>query len=65
MTPEPRLITAAELAAVLGLPRRSVWDLARRGGLPGTYRVGHLFRFDLAEVLAGLREPVGARGGAR
>ena len=46
----PRLLTAKELAAYLGLKPATILDKWQRGELPG-YRFGRAVRFDLAEVL--------------
>lgn len=48
-TAEPLMLTAAEVAARLGLSRRMVYDLARRGELP-SYRFGDALRFAPADV---------------
>jgi excisionase family DNA binding protein len=45
-----RLLTAAELAEILSIPVPQVWTLVRREQIPA-YRVGRLYRFDLAVVL--------------
>ena len=50
------LLTAEELADLLGIPLQSIWRAARLGRVP-SYRLGQLYRFDLAEVLAAMREP--------
>jgi len=49
-----RLITSEELAKILSIPQRQVWEHVRRGQIP-CYRVGRLYRFDLEVVLAALR----------
>jgi excisionase family DNA binding protein len=46
-----RLLTARELADVIGLKPGTVLDKWERGELPG-YKFGRAVRFDLAEVLA-------------
>jgi excisionase family DNA binding protein len=46
-----RLLTARELAEVLGLKAGTVLDKWERGELPG-YKFGRAVRFDLDEVLA-------------
>lgn len=51
-----RLVTAEELAEVLGTSARTVYRMGARGQVP-SYRVGARgIRFDAAEVLAALRE---------
>ena len=54
---EGKLVTAAEVARVLGVCRETVWAWARRNAVP-CYRVGWTMRFDLAEV----RRALAARG---
>ena len=49
------LVTAKELSGVTGIPLQSIWRAARLGRIPA-YRLGHLYRFDLYEVLATLKE---------
>jgi excisionase family DNA binding protein len=44
-------LTAAELAAYLGLKPATILDKWQRGQLPG-YKFGRAVRFDLEEVLA-------------
>jgi excisionase family DNA binding protein len=46
-----RLLTARELAEVLGLAPATILDKWERGEFPG-YRFGRAVRFDLDEVLA-------------
>lgn len=51
------LLSAAEAGALLGIPRSSVYDYAKRGELPHV-RVGKHVKFirrDLERVLAGRR----------
>jgi excisionase family DNA binding protein len=50
MTTE-RLLTARELAEMIGLKPATVLDKWERGELPG-YKFGRAVRFDLEEVLA-------------
>jgi excisionase family DNA binding protein len=47
----PRLLTARELAAYLGLKPATILDKWERGELPG-FKFGRAVRFDLEEVLA-------------
>ena len=44
-----RLLTVAEVAAHLRVPRSWIYDRTRRGAIPAR-RVGKYVRFDLAEV---------------
>jgi len=57
MIPETRLLTAAELAAVLNVPVGWCWKAARAGQLPHVRLPGGraFVRFDLAEVEAALK----------
>jgi len=49
------LITTAEIAHVLQVSVPQVWTLVRQGKIP-SYRVGRLYRFDLAAVLEAIQE---------
>lgn len=44
----PALVTAADVAAALGLSRWRVYQLARRGELPGAVRLGRRLLFKRA-----------------
>jgi excisionase family DNA binding protein len=57
--PEPQVLTPAEVAALLQVDEAVVVDLAGRGGLPGR-RVGDVWRFSRAAVLAWLGEAAAA-----
>jgi excisionase family DNA binding protein len=48
-------LTTSELAAVLGVSRRSIFDLAKAGRIP-SFRVGSSVRFDPHRVATWLRE---------
>jgi excisionase family DNA binding protein len=48
------VMTAAEVGAMLGLPKSTVYDLARRGELPCA-RLGRTLRFVRDDVEARLR----------
>jgi len=48
------LFTAAELADFLRIPKRAVYDLARRGTIT-YYRIGRQLRFEPEDVLATLK----------
>lgn len=48
-------MTTTELAAVLGVSRRSIFDLAKAGRIP-SFRVGSSVRFDPHRVAKWLRE---------
>jgi excisionase family DNA binding protein len=52
MTPESRLLTAAELAQVLNVPTCTIWKWARAGQVPCLRLPGgrQLVRFDLGDV---------------
>ncbi len=49
-----RLVSVREIAAILGVPIRTVYDRLRKDGLPH-YRFGRAIRLDLDELLAALR----------
>ncbi len=51
------VMTAAEVAALLALPKSTVYELARRGELPCA-RLGRSVRFLRDEVEARLRNPI-------
>jgi excisionase family DNA binding protein len=53
-----RLLTARELAEIIGLRPGTVLDKWERGELPG-FKFGRAVRFDLDEVLAAGRRPGG------
>jgi hypothetical protein len=52
---QPRLLTAAQVGAVLGVSARTVLLWNRQGLIPGIQPTGCTVRFDLAEVLAALK----------
>jgi excisionase family DNA binding protein len=54
-TGEPRLVTAKELSAVLNVPRNTIYANAKKFSWP-CYRVGADIRFDLAEIMALIRQ---------
>jgi excisionase family DNA binding protein len=51
----PRLLTAAELASVLGVPRWRLYELTRAGLLPHI-RLGRAVRYDPERVNAWLHD---------
>jgi excisionase family DNA binding protein len=54
------ILTAEELAARLKVPLSTIEELARRGKLPGAFRVGKHWRFDLDLLRTAL--PIGDSG---
>jgi excisionase family DNA binding protein len=46
-------VTAQELADYLGIHRETVYEYTQQGAIPG-HKIGRLWRYDLAEVLAEL-----------
>lgn len=40
-----KLLTAGELAALLRIPKRSIYKFAQEGQIPGGFRVGKHWRF--------------------
>lgn len=57
-----KLLTAAELARLLGLSAAGVRRYARLGKLP-YYRIGGLMRFDPDDVLRAIKQTGGDDGG--
>lgn len=52
--PGSRLGTSEDLAKALGISRRQVYDLANEHQIPA-WKIGGVWRFDIAEVLVHLR----------
>lgn len=52
--PEPATLTADEVAALLGVDRKTVYGATDRGEIPGVLRVGRRILFARATVLAWL-----------
>lgn len=50
-----QLVDAEELGKILGLPRESVWTLAREKAIP-SFRIRHLYRFDPKRVLEAIED---------
>jgi excisionase family DNA binding protein len=55
MTTKPSLMTAVEVAGVLGVRTNTVYVWTGSGILP-SYRVGRLLRFDRAEISSWLQD---------
>lgn len=53
-----RLLTSTELADILGVSKRHLWDLERDGVVP-SIRLGTSVRFDLEDVLNELKSGTG------
>lgn len=53
---ERALVSAKELAAILGVPYAQVCRMAHRGEIP-VIKVGKYYRFMPEEVIAALRKP--------
>jgi excisionase family DNA binding protein len=51
----PPVITIDEAAALLRVNRKTLYELASRGRLPGTRRVGRIIRVDRGELLAWMK----------
>lgn len=51
-----RLLRAADVAELLGVPKARVYALAREGRFPGAVRIGRGVRFEPAAVQAWLRQ---------
>ena len=58
---QPRLLTAAQVGAVLGVSARTVLLYLRQGLIPGIQPTGCTVRFDLDEVLAALKRAPATR----
>jgi len=58
--PDDRLLTAAEVSALLGVPTGWVRERTREGQLPHV-RLGRYRRYDRADVLAWLEAQKGRR----
>lgn len=52
----PRVLTPEELAKVLRVRRRSVYEAISRGDIPGVRRIGRKVRIDRDSVLAWLAD---------
>src|SRR5215831_6945974 len=57
---DDRLVDVAEAAKIIGLPESSVADLARRGQLPGSRKIGKYRRYHVGTLKRWARE--GAAG---
>jgi len=56
--PEPQLLDKRALAARLNVHKRTVDNLVSRGAIPFIRLGVKLLRFDLADVLAALKQPI-------
>jgi len=54
--------TADEVAALLGVDRKTVYQAAEQGQIPGTLRIGRCVRFARATVLAWLGQGASSEG---
>lgn len=50
-----RLVTTAELSLILGVSRRTIVRMRTTREIPAIHVRGHLWRYDIAEVLDALR----------
>ncbi len=58
MTPaesEPEIMTAAEVAALLRVNRKTLYEAVQRDQIPGVVRVGRILRFHRDAVLSWIR----------
>jgi excisionase family DNA binding protein len=46
----PQLLTALDVAVLLGISKRQVWRLASAGQLPGRVKLGRLVRWRQADI---------------
>ncbi len=58
--PDSATLTADEVAALIRVERKTLYDAAKRGQIPGAFRVGRLLRFKREVVLEWLRSDKGA-----
>jgi excisionase family DNA binding protein len=54
--PDDAVLTVDELAALLRVNRKTIYDAFQRGELPGGRRIGRTIRFARAVILAWLNE---------
>jgi len=58
---EPMLYTRRQVAAMLGLCEKSVWQLSRDGKLPVVHVTDRAIRYDAADVRAFIENAKGKR----
>jgi len=51
----PPLLTAKELAELLRVDVSTLYSMARSGKIPGAFRVGSYWRFDVSKIAAWMR----------
>jgi excisionase family DNA binding protein len=56
----PRLLTAREVAELLGVSERTIWAISTPRGSLRAVRIGKLVRFDPADALAFIESSKGA-----
>jgi excisionase family DNA binding protein len=61
----PSVLTVDEVAALLRVNRKTVYELIGRGEIPGARRLGRALRFSRDAVLDWLRQGCGSRSSRR
>ena len=54
-SPQPEILTAAEVAELLRVNRKTLYEAVQRDQIPGVVRVGRILRFHRDAVLAWIR----------
>lgn len=60
-----KLITAEQLAEILGVTRRRVWDMASMNKISGGFKVGASWRFRLSDVMEAMENGNGSGDGKK
>ena len=60
--PLPEYLTVDECAALLRIPKRTLYDCLNRGDIPGARRFGKTWRIRRESVLPSLEGDSGSRG---
>jgi len=62
---EPSVLTVDEVAGLLRVNRKTIYELIARGEIPGARRLGRALRFSRDAVLDWLRQGCGSRSSRR
>lgn len=54
---DPYVVSVPEAAQLLGISKNLAYDLARRGELPGAFKLGRRWRVSLVRLRAGVHGP--------
>jgi excisionase family DNA binding protein len=65
MLEPPSVLTVDEVAGLLRVNRKTVYELISRGEIPGARRLGRALRFSREAVLEWLRQGCGSRSSRR